>query len=196
MHASSPPPARFRKTYPSDVSDEEWAFVAPYLTLMNEDAAQRKYPLRDLFDALRWIVRAGAPWRMMPGDLPPWETVYQQTQRWIGWGCFEAIVHDVRELLRHLSGTADWRWHFASLRWLTPLLASRPWLQLDGAGDINAALKIDAGQLAPGSRVDVTLFVNNLGNVDRYGSGYTDGTTSYYYPLPLRNLYLQVRAGF
>jgi len=89
-----------RKSYPSDVSDEEWAFVAPYLTLMSDEAPQRKYPLRDLFDALRWIVRAGAPWRMMPGDLPPWETVYQQTQRWIKWGCFEAIVHDVRELLR------------------------------------------------------------------------------------------------
>jgi len=89
-----------RKSYPSDVSDEEWAFVAPYLTLMNDEAPQRKYPLRDLFDALRWIVRAGAPWRMMPGDLPPWETVYQQTMRWIKWGCFEAIVHDVRELLR------------------------------------------------------------------------------------------------
>ena len=61
-----------------------------------------------------------------------------------------------------------------------------------------AAYVTDAqiGWRAPGSRVDVTLFVNNLGNVDRYGSGYTDGTTSYYYPLPLRNLYLQVRAGF
>lgn len=92
--------SRHRKAYPSDVSDEEWAFVAPYLTLMSADAAQRKYPLRDLFDALRWIVRAGAPWRMLPGDLPPWETVYQQTQRWIAWGCFEAIVHDMRELLR------------------------------------------------------------------------------------------------
>lgn len=89
-----------RKSYPSDVSDEEWAFVAPYLTLMSDEAPQRKYPLRDLFDALRWIVRAGAPWRMMPGDLPPWEAVYQQTMRWIKWGCFEAIVHDVRELLR------------------------------------------------------------------------------------------------
>lgn len=89
-----------RKSYPSDVSDEEWAFVAPYLTLLSEDAPQRRYPLRDLFDALRWIARAGAPWRMLPGDLPPWETVYQQTQRWIKWGCFEAMVHDLRVILR------------------------------------------------------------------------------------------------
>lgn len=89
-----------RKPYPSDVSDEEWAFVAPYLTLLPEEAAQRDYPLREVFNGLRWIVRAGASWRMMPHDLPPWSVVYQQTQRWIRWGCFEAIVHDLRELLR------------------------------------------------------------------------------------------------
>ena len=56
---------------------------------MREDAPQRKYELREVFNALRWIVRAGAPWRMLPTNLPPWEVVYQQTQRWIAAGCFE-----------------------------------------------------------------------------------------------------------
>ena len=93
-----------RKSYPSDVSDEEWAFVAPYLTLMKEDAPQRDYPLRELFNGLRWIVRCGAQWRMMPHDLPPWSTVYQQVQRWIRAGCFEEIVHDLRRLLREAEG--------------------------------------------------------------------------------------------
>lgn len=93
-----------RKRYPSDVSDEEWLFVAPYLTLMREDAPQREYALRDVFDGLRWIVRAGAAWRMMPGDLPPWEVVYQQTQRWLAAGVFEAIVQDLRVLLRLAEG--------------------------------------------------------------------------------------------
>ena len=45
--------------YPSDVSDEEWAFCAPYLTLMKEDAPQREYPMRSLFNAARYMVRAG-----------------------------------------------------------------------------------------------------------------------------------------
>ena len=72
-----------RKPYPSDVSDDEWAFVAPYLTLMTEEAPQRSHPLREVFNGLRWLARAGAPWRMMPNDLPPWEAVYQQTQRWL-----------------------------------------------------------------------------------------------------------------
>jgi len=59
-----------RKSYPSDVSDEEWALVAPYLTLLTEDAPQREHSLREVFNGLRWIVRAGAAWRMMPHDLP------------------------------------------------------------------------------------------------------------------------------
>lgn len=49
--------------------------VAPYLTLMDETAPQRKYPLRELFNGVRWMIRAGAPWRMLPGDLPPWHAV-------------------------------------------------------------------------------------------------------------------------
>ena len=93
-----------RKPYPSDVTDDEWMFVAAYLTLMREDAPQREHDLREVFNALRWIVRAGSPWRYMANDLPPWEVVYQQTQRWIRAGVFEAMVHDLRELLRMAQG--------------------------------------------------------------------------------------------
>jgi transposase len=97
-----------RVQYPSDVSDEEWAFVAPYLCLMKEEAPQREYPLREVFnDGLRWLVRAGAPWRLLPHDLPPWRAVYQQTQRWMEAGCFEAMVHDLRALLRLAQGRAE-----------------------------------------------------------------------------------------
>src|SRR5438309_1790683 len=93
-----------RKTYPSDVSDEEWAFVAPYLTLMTEDAPQRVYELREVYNGLRYIARSGAPWRWMPNDLPPWHVVYQQTQRWLGAEVFQAMVHDLREILRMAQG--------------------------------------------------------------------------------------------
>jgi transposase len=95
---------RSRKPYSTDVTDDEWAFVAPYLTLMTEEAPQRGHALREIFNAVRWLVRAGAPWRLMPGDLPPWPAVYQQTQRWLRAGCFEAIVHDLRALLRVAQG--------------------------------------------------------------------------------------------
>src|SRR5438874_5923413 len=93
-----------RKPYPSDVSDEEWEFVAPYLTLMREDAPQRDYSLREVFNGLRWIIRTGAQWRMIPNDLPPWYTVNQQAQRWLKAGVFEAMVHDLRLLLRLAEG--------------------------------------------------------------------------------------------
>lgn len=69
-----------RKGYASGVSADEWAFVAPYLTLMKEDAPQREHDLREVFNAVRWIVRTGSPWRLMPHDLPPWEAVYQQSR--------------------------------------------------------------------------------------------------------------------
>ncbi|MGF7136058.1 transposase [Paraburkholderia sp. EB58] len=89
-----------RKPYPTDVSDEEWSFAAPYLTLMTEDAPQRRYELREMFNALRWMARAGAAWRMLPTNFPPWELVYQQTQRWLNAGCFEAMVNDLRSIIR------------------------------------------------------------------------------------------------
>lgn len=93
-----------RKPYPTDVSDEEWAFVLPYLTLMTLDASQREYDLREVFNALRWLARAGAGWRLIPTNFPPWYTVYQQWRRWQKAGSFEAIVHDLRALLREAQG--------------------------------------------------------------------------------------------
>ena len=67
-----------RKPYPTDVSDEEWSFVAPYLTLMTEDAPQQVHDLREVFNALRWMVRAGAPWRTLPTNFPPWAAVWRR----------------------------------------------------------------------------------------------------------------------
>ena len=96
-----------RRGYPSDVSDEERAFVAPYLSLVKEDAPQRKHSLREVFNALRWMIRSGSPWRYLPGDFPPWEAVYQQSQRWLRAGVFEAMSHDLRSLLRRLERRAE-----------------------------------------------------------------------------------------
>lgn len=95
-----------KTSYSSDVTDEEWAFCAPYLTLMKEDAPQREYDSRAMFNAVRYMVRAGCPWRMIPNDLPPWWAVHQQAQRWIKAGCFEALAHDLRKLLRLLTDKA------------------------------------------------------------------------------------------
>ena len=93
-----------RKPYPGDVSDEEWNFVAPYLALIDEQAPQRRHSLREVFNALRWLARAGAPWRLVPHDLPPWPVVYQQLRRWDDARCFEAMVSDMRSIIRTAEG--------------------------------------------------------------------------------------------
>jgi transposase len=93
-----------RKPYPSDVSDDDWSLVVPYLTLMTEDAPQRDHSLRELFNGLRYVVRYGIAWRAMPNDLPPWSAVYQQTRRWLAAGCFESLAQDLRAVLRMAAG--------------------------------------------------------------------------------------------
>jgi transposase len=93
-----------RKPYPSDVSDDEWAFVAPYLALLPETSGQREHALREVFNGLRYVVRNGIPWRAMPNDLPPWAAIYQQAVRWLKAGCFAALAHDLRTLLRIAAG--------------------------------------------------------------------------------------------
>lgn len=93
-----------RKPYPSDVSDAEWAFLAPYLTLMTEDAPQRVHSLRWVFDAVRYVVRTGCQWDFLPHDFPPAAAVYQQARRWVAAGVFEDIAHDLRMILRLVDG--------------------------------------------------------------------------------------------
>lgn len=56
-----------RKPYPNAAADEEWALDAPH----------RKHDLREIYNALKWLIRSGSPWRMLPHDFPRWETVYQ-----------------------------------------------------------------------------------------------------------------------
>jgi hypothetical protein len=63
-YGRSPRPAggrAWQEPYPTDVKDDEWKFVAPYLALIREDAPPREHDLREIYNALRWIVRSGAP---------------------------------------------------------------------------------------------------------------------------------------
>ena len=92
------------KPYQSDSSDDEWAFVVPYVSLLPPEAVQRRHDLRRVSDALKWVAWTGAPWRALPHDFPPWAMVYQQAMRWLAAGVFEAMVHDLRVLLRAFAG--------------------------------------------------------------------------------------------
>jgi hypothetical protein len=79
-------PRSASSTYPTDVSDDEWAFVAPYVTLLDPAAPPRNHALGEVFNALRWIVRAGAPWRLRatpatrrPPRPPPWASAWRSS---------------------------------------------------------------------------------------------------------------------
>ena len=94
-----------RKPYSSDVSDEEWSLVAPYLTLMIEPAPQRQHRLRELFNGLNYVIRYGIAGRAMPNDLlPPRFAVYQQSQHWLAGGVFDALAWNLRAVVRTAGG--------------------------------------------------------------------------------------------
>lgn len=141
-----------RKPYPSDVSDAEWAFVTPYLTLMREDAPQREYSLREIFNGLRWLVRTGASWRLMPHDLPPWDAIYQQTRRWIKAGVFESMVYDLRVFLRLAAGRQE-----------QPTAAIFDSRTLQSTPESGGRAGYDGGKRRKGSKVHVA--VDTLGHL-------------------------------
>ncbi len=82
--------------YPSDMTDAEWAILRPHAEAVMAELRQGPggrpmvHRLRAMVDAVRYVVKYGIEWRALPGDFPPWEAVYQQTQRWLKAGVFEA----------------------------------------------------------------------------------------------------------
>jgi len=141
-----------KKRYPSDVEDDEWRFVAPYLTMMTLDAIQRKYDLREVFNALRYLVKTGAPWRYLPNNFPPWWVVYQQTQRWLKAGCFEDMVDDLRELLRVALGKKA-----------QPTVAIYDGQTLQSTPESGDRAGFDGHKMKNGSKIHVA--VDSLGNL-------------------------------
>jgi putative transposase len=65
-----------RKTYPTSLSDQEWACLKPHLPASKPLGRLRTHTLRDVFDGIFYILRSGYPWRLLPHDFPPWPTVY------------------------------------------------------------------------------------------------------------------------
>jgi transposase len=93
-----------RQAYTSDLTDEEWQLLAPLLPPAKSGGRPRKYAMRDVIDAIQYILRAGCAWRLMPHDLPPWQTAYPTFRAWRRDGTWLRIHDQLREMLRPRMG--------------------------------------------------------------------------------------------
>lgn len=92
------------KRYPSDLTDAEWMAIEPLIPGSGKMGRPPKYTKRELLNGILYIVRSGCAWRMMPSDLPPWDSCYGYFARWKKEGVW-ARAHDaLRDRLRLKSG--------------------------------------------------------------------------------------------
>ncbi|MEO3784930.1 IS5 family transposase [Actinocorallia sp. B10E7] len=87
-------------TYPSDLTDEQWALIEPLLPPEHWDGRKEVHPRRDVVDAILYVNQTGCPWRYLPADFPPWQTVYWHFRRWEDQHVTEQIVAVLRRRLR------------------------------------------------------------------------------------------------
>ncbi len=93
-----------RQSYPSDLKDKEWEVLEPHLPPPSNRGRPLEYSLREILNAIFYILRTGCAWRMMPHDLPPWETVYYHFNKWRKDRTWEQINKTLREELRQAEG--------------------------------------------------------------------------------------------
>src|SRR5918999_2453981 len=93
-----------RLTYTTDLTDEEWHILEPLLPPENAGGRPRKYPLREVLNGIQYVLRAGCAWRLMPHDLPQWQTAYQTWRAWRRDGTWVRIHDQLRERVRTQMG--------------------------------------------------------------------------------------------
>jgi putative transposase len=93
-----------RKRYPSDLSDREWEILAPHIPAVKAGGRPVRYSRREIVNGILYVLRSGCSWRMMPHDLPPWDTVYGYFNRWRKAGVWETAHHQLYSQLRQAMG--------------------------------------------------------------------------------------------
>jgi putative transposase len=93
-----------RPAYATDVSDEEWQLLAPLLPPEKPGGRPRKYPMREVINGIQYILRGGCAWRLMPHDLPHWQTAYQTFRAWRQDGTWRRIHDQLRDEVRTRMG--------------------------------------------------------------------------------------------
>ncbi|MGB3635662.1 MAG: IS5 family transposase [Rubrobacteraceae bacterium] len=93
-----------RRAYQTDLSDAEWAYIEPHLPAPQIDGRPRVHPLREILNAIFYIVRSGGAWRLLPHDFPPWKTVHHYFRTWRLDGTWEKLHAALRERVRVRTG--------------------------------------------------------------------------------------------
>jgi putative transposase len=96
--------ARQRLAYTTDLTDEEWQILKPLLPPDKLGGRPRKYPMREVLNGIQYVLRAGCAWRLMPHDLPHWQTAYQTFRAWRHDGTWLKIHDQLRDMVRRLMG--------------------------------------------------------------------------------------------
>lgn len=93
-----------RKAYPSDLTDTQWLILEPLVPKPSKMGRPREVDIREIINAIFYILRSGCAWRMLPHDLPPWQTVYGYFSRWRKAGLWEEMNDALREAVRERAG--------------------------------------------------------------------------------------------
>jgi len=93
-----------RKAYPTDVSDAQWAIIDPLIPAAKRGGRRRTVCMREVINAIFYLLRSGCAWRMLPHDLPAWQTAYGYFRSWRDEGVWEAINDALREAVREEAG--------------------------------------------------------------------------------------------
>ena len=93
-----------RKPYPSDLTDEQWDVLFPALPPAKPGGWPRTVNLREVINGILYVLRAGCSWRMIPHDLPPWQTLYKYFRQWTRNGTWERVHETLRPMVREAEG--------------------------------------------------------------------------------------------
>jgi putative transposase len=92
------------KRYPTDLSDKEWALLEPLLPAVKPGGRKRSVEIREVANAIFYLLRTGGSWRMLPQDFPKWQTVYTYFRDWKGDGTWKKVNDVLRRKIRILEG--------------------------------------------------------------------------------------------
>lgn len=93
-----------RQRYETDMTDTEWQMMAPLMPLARGGGRPRAVNMREIVNGIFYVLRGGNAWRLMPHDLPPWQTVYGYFNRWSKAGIWERMNDALRDAVRRLAG--------------------------------------------------------------------------------------------